>query len=68
MRFLVDECTGRTVAEWLKDNGHEVFSVYDESRGLDDESIINKANLENYIVITNDKDFGEFVFRKNIPP
>ncbi|MCL4322087.1 MAG: DUF5615 family PIN-like protein [Deltaproteobacteria bacterium] len=68
MRFIVDECTGHAVSVWLKDQGHEVFSIYDEKRGLDDESIINKANLENYIVITNDKDFGEFVFRKNIPP
>ncbi len=63
MRFLVDECTGHAVAKWLKDNGHDVFSVYDESRGLDDESIINKADSENFIIITNDKDFGEFVFR-----
>ncbi len=36
MRFLVDECTGPKVAQWLRDQGHEVFSVYDEARGLDD--------------------------------
>ena len=65
MRFIVDECTGHEVAEWLKKQNHDVFSVYDESRGLDDESIIKKANLENYILITNDKDFGEYVFRLN---
>lgn len=67
MRFLVDECTGPTVAKWLKNLQHEVFSVYDEARGLDDESIIKKANLENYILITNDKDFGEIVFRMRKP-
>jgi hypothetical protein len=27
MRFLVDECTGVVVARWLRDQGHEVFSV-----------------------------------------
>ena len=58
MRFLVDECTGPFVAKWLRNLNHEVFSVYDEARGLDDESIIEKANRENYILITNDKDFG----------
>ena len=63
MKFLVDECTGPVVAKWLKNLHHDVFSVYDEARGLDDESIINKANEENYILITNDKDFGELIFR-----
>ena len=67
MRFLVDECTGPAVAKWLKNLQHEVFSVYDEARGLDDESIIKKANLEKYILITNDKDFGELVFRMRKP-
>jgi hypothetical protein len=39
MRFLVDECTGPAVAKWLRSSHHEIFSVYDEVRGLDDESI-----------------------------
>lgn len=64
MRFLVDESTGSTVARWLRTQGHEVFSVYDESRGVDDEVIIQKAFDENWILITNDKDFGEKVYRE----
>lgn len=28
MRFIVDECTGPKVAEWLRTENHEVFSVY----------------------------------------
>ena len=67
MRFMVDECTGPKVAKWLKDNGHDVFSVYDEARGMDDESLLRKANAENYILITNDKDFGEIIFRLKKP-
>jgi len=64
MRFLVDECTGPAVAEWLRTQNHEVFSVYDEARGLDDANIIQKAYAENWILITNDKDFGEKVYRE----
>ena len=45
MRFLVDECTGPAVAKWLQRSHHDVFSVYDKARGLDDESIIEKANF-----------------------
>lgn len=67
MRFLVDECTGPRVAKWLRDQGDEVFSVYDEARGTDDEDIIRKADEEEWILITNDKDFGEKVYRERRP-
>ena len=43
MRFLVDESTGPAVAAWLREQGHEVFSVYAEARGMDDDDIIHKA-------------------------
>ena len=65
MRFLVDECTGLFVAEWLRQQKHEVFSVYEQARGLDDDAIIEKAFAENWILITNDKDFGEKVYREH---
>ena len=34
MRFLIDECTGPAVARWLREQNHEVFSLYEEARGL----------------------------------
>ena len=64
MRFLVDECTGPKVAAWLRVEGHDVFSVFDEARGSEDEEVIQKAYDENWILITNDKDFGEKVYRE----
>ena len=64
MRFLVDECTGSKVALWLRDENHEVFSVFDEARGMTDDEVLTKAFSENWILITNDKDFGEMVFRE----
>ena len=63
MKFLVDECTGPSVASWLSDIGHEVFSVYEDARGAEDDLILQKAFEENWILITNDKDFGDKVFR-----
>jgi predicted nuclease of predicted toxin-antitoxin system len=47
MRFIIDECTGSRVANWLKEEGHQVFSVYDQARGISDDAIINKAFDEN---------------------
>jgi predicted nuclease of predicted toxin-antitoxin system len=63
MRFLVDECTGTSVADWLKSEKHEVFSVFEQWRGVSDDEIIEKCQNEDYILITSDKDFGEMVFR-----
>ena len=63
MKFLVDECTGPSVAAWLRDDGHEVFSVYEDARGVEDDIILQKAFKENWVLITNDKDFGDKVFR-----
>ena len=67
MRFLVDESTGPAVARWLGDQSHEVFSVYEEARGTSDDDILDKVYRENWILITNDKDFGEKVYREHKP-
>jgi predicted nuclease of predicted toxin-antitoxin system len=67
MRFLVDECTGPAVAQWLREQKHEVFSVFEEARGLEDDEIIHKAFEENWILLANDKDFGEKVYRERRP-
>jgi predicted nuclease of predicted toxin-antitoxin system len=67
MRFLVDECTGPAVARWLRDQSHDVFSVYEAARGMTDDDVLDKAYSESWILITNDKDFGEKVYRERKP-
>jgi predicted nuclease of predicted toxin-antitoxin system len=67
MRFLVDECTGPAVARWLREQDHDVFSVFEQARGMDDDTVIEKAYLEDWILISNDKDFGEKIFRERRP-
>ena len=67
MKFIVDECTGPGVARWLYSQNYDVFSVYEQARGMSDEYILKKAVIENRILITNDRDFGEMVFRKKKP-
>ena len=59
MRFIVDECTGPFVAEWLRASGHEVFSVYEEARGLGDDEVITAAYYGDYILITNDRLYSD---------
>jgi predicted nuclease of predicted toxin-antitoxin system len=67
VRFLIDENTGVFVARWLREQGYEVFSVYDEARGTDDDAILQKAFDEGWILITSDQDFGEKIFRERRP-
>lgn len=67
MRFIVDECTGPVVARWLRDRLHEIYSVFEEARGATDDEILDKAYSENWILITNDRDFGEKIFRNKRP-
>jgi len=64
VRFLLDECIGPVVARWLQNLQHDVVSVYDTDRGIDDQQVLQKAVSENRILITNDKDFGEIIIRR----
>jgi len=43
------------------------FQFFEEARGMDDDPIIEKAFAENWILITNDNDFGEKVYREGRP-
>jgi|FaiFalDrversion3_1042247.scaffolds.fasta_scaffold15828_2 predicted nuclease of predicted toxin-antitoxin system len=64
MRFLVDECTGPSVARWLREQGHDALSVYERARGLDDASVMEWATREHRILITSDKEFGTRVVQE----
>lgn len=67
MRFLVDECTGPALAKWLCSQGHDAFSVFDKLPGILDKEVIRREYDERRILITNDKDFGEKVYRQGYP-
>jgi predicted nuclease of predicted toxin-antitoxin system len=63
MRFLVDESAGAAVAEYLRSQGHDVLAVAETMPQAEDAAILATAAAEARIVVTNDKDFGELVFR-----
>ena len=71
MRFLIDSCVSHMVCEMLKEHGHQVEWVPEVFNGdPGDEAIIDKALSEGSILITGDKDFGEWIFLrgKTQPP
>ncbi|HPD15417.1 MAG TPA: DUF5615 family PIN-like protein [Planctomycetota bacterium] len=67
MDFVVDESTGTAVAEFLRGLGHDVLNIVESLPQADDPDILKLAAAEKRIVVTNDKDFGELVFRSGRP-
>jgi len=63
IKFLIDESTGASVAEYLRRAGFDVLFVGETMQQADDTDILAQAAHENRILMTNDKDFGELVFR-----
>lgn len=63
LKFLVDESTGIKVAHALRKSGYDVAAVTEIMPGKNDEDILKKAWTEGRVLITNDKDFGELIFR-----
>jgi predicted nuclease of predicted toxin-antitoxin system len=67
MNFVVDECTGPSVARSLRLASHDVLSIFDDARGSDDDQVLALAYAESRVLITSDKDFGELIFREKRP-
>jgi predicted nuclease of predicted toxin-antitoxin system len=63
VRFLIDESTGKKLGYMLIDAKHDVTFVSDWKPGAPDYEVIKKAYEDNRVLITDDKDFGELVFR-----
>lgn len=63
MLLLLDENISRTVIQALRDRGHDVLTVKESMRGAGDEEILERAQADKRLLVTQDKDFGELAFR-----
>jgi predicted nuclease of predicted toxin-antitoxin system len=67
MRFLLDEGLPFRLATHLHTLGHDVTAVgHDYPHALADQEILGIAVAELRIVLTNDKDFGDLIFRDRL--
>jgi predicted nuclease of predicted toxin-antitoxin system len=62
VRFLVDRCAGRRLAEWLREQGHDVRAAWDQGPDPGDAELLRLAASEGRILVTIDSDFGMLVF------
>jgi len=67
MRVIANENVAGTAIRRLRQNGHDVLSVKESMQGADDESILQRAETEQRLVVTHDKDFGELAYRYRLP-
>jgi len=67
MRFLVDESSDRLLANLVKEAGHDVVFIGDVMPTVSDEEVLLFAEQENRVLISDDKDFGELIFRLKRP-
>lgn len=68
LRFLADVNIEKPIVDELKRMGHNIIWIADLDRYLDDMNIFKIARKEHRILLTNDKDFGEIVFRQKLVP
>ena len=67
MRLLANENFPLDAVEALRASGHDVAWIREDSRGTSDDKILLRAQQEDRIVVTFDKDFGELAFRSKLP-
>jgi len=67
MRFLIDRCAGSLLADWLRNQGHDVVESRELGPDPGDRVLLEWAVREGRILITIDTDFGELVFVENLP-
>ncbi len=66
MNLLADESVGRQIVERLRDDGHDVAYIAEMEPGIPDETVLRKANEQEAVLLTVDKDFGELTYRQKL--
>ncbi len=64
MRFLIDRCAGRRIADRLRSLGHDVIEVRERGPDPGDDVILRWAFDEHRVLVTMDKDFGALIYRE----
>lgn len=64
--LLTDESVNNNLIIAMRKSGFNVFSIKEEKLSIDDEEIAEMSLNPPGIIISQDKDFGEIVYHKNL--
>jgi predicted nuclease of predicted toxin-antitoxin system len=67
MRILANENFPGDAVLALRERGHDVAWVLTDAPGSSDEQVLHRAQAEDRVLVTFDKDFGELAFRAGLP-
>ncbi|MBI3516942.1 MAG: DUF5615 family PIN-like protein [Proteobacteria bacterium] len=68
MRSLADECVDAAHVSRLRAAGHDVSYIAESASGATDTDVLRRAHDEGRLLLTEDKDFGDLVFRSGMAP
>jgi predicted nuclease of predicted toxin-antitoxin system len=63
LRWLADECVDAALVRWLRLEGHDVAYMAEIAAGSTDPEVLALAARDQRLLLTEDKDFGDLVFR-----
>jgi len=66
MNLLADESVDYAIIAALRNKGFVVRSISEEHPGIKDKEVLSKAILYNCLLLTEDKDFGELTYRRQV--
>ncbi len=66
MKFIADVNVEKSIVDELRNMSYDVMWIVELDPYLEDTEILKIAHRENRILVTNDKDFGEIVFRQKL--
>jgi predicted nuclease of predicted toxin-antitoxin system len=67
LKFLADECCDIGLVASLRNEGYDVSYVLENKAGISDDEVLLDAFNDERILLTEDKDFGELVYRFKKP-
>lgn len=64
--ILADENIDKEIIKAIRATGLEVLSIFESHQGIDDFQILELSRNPPRIILTEDKDFGEWVFAHRV--
>ncbi|MCK9914492.1 DUF5615 family PIN-like protein [Microbacteriaceae bacterium K1510] len=66
MRWLADECIDAGLVAYLRHSDHDVLYMAEAAPASNDTDVMARALREERLLLTEDKDFGDLVFRHGV--
>lgn len=60
--ILTDENVDYRIVKYLRDKSYKIIGILEDFRGISDKEVIELARNKEAILLTEDKDFGKWVF------